>query len=100
TDYQYDYLDNLTRVDQKGNDANSANWRTRTFTYDSLSRLTSAHNPESGTTTYAYNNDGELISKTAPAPNQTGTATVTTSYSYDQLHRITQVTYSNSTDAK
>src|SRR5947207_2176852 len=95
TDYQYDTLDNLTRVDQKGNDPNSANWRTRTFTYDSFSRLLSATNPESGTISYSYDNDGNLISKTAPAPNQTGTATVTTSYSYDALHRLGYKSYSN-----
>src|SRR5207245_6987570 len=54
TDYQNDALDNLTRVDQKGNDPNSANWRTRTFVYNSLSQLTNATNPESGTITYTY----------------------------------------------
>ncbi|MFQ5926303.1 MAG: hypothetical protein ACE5MH_02590, partial [Terriglobia bacterium] len=40
TIYQYDVLDNLTQVDQKGNDSNSANWRTRSFVYNSLSQLT------------------------------------------------------------
>ncbi|MGH9670813.1 MAG: hypothetical protein ACRD3A_11970 [Terriglobales bacterium] len=95
TDYQYDTLDNLTRVDQKGNDANSANWRTRTFTYNSLSLLLTASNPESGTITYTYDSDGNLLTKVAPAPNQTGTVTVTTTYSYDALHRLTGKTYSN-----
>lgn len=99
TDYQYDALNNLTRVDQKGNDLNSANWRTRTFTYNSLSQLLTATNPESGTISYIYDNDGNLLTKTAPAPNQTGSATVTTSFSYDALHRLTQKSFSDTTPA-
>src|SRR4029077_12399509 len=46
-------------------------------------------NPESGTITYLYDADGELLQKTSPAPNQTGTATQTVSYCYDALHRVT-----------
>src|SRR5207248_6208833 len=80
TDYQYDTLDNLTRVDQKGGTTDSTQWRTRTFSYDSFSRLLSATNPESGTISYTHDNDGNVIYKTAPAPNQTGAATVTTNY--------------------
>ena len=33
--------------------------------------------------------DGNLLQKTSPAPNQTGTATQTVSYCYDELHRVT-----------
>jgi RHS repeat-associated protein len=99
--YFYDALGNLVCVEQHGsaatgtgcssspsNDATSP-WRVRRFTYDSLSRLLTAKNPESGTITYAYDNDGELLSKTSPAPNQTGPATQTVSYCYDELHRVT-----------
>jgi len=96
TAYQYDTLDNLIRVDQKGNDGNSANWRTRTFTYDSLSRLLTATNPESGTINYTYDADSNLVTKVAPAPNQTGSATLTTTYAYDPLHRL-EVTYYDGT---
>lgn len=92
TAYQYDALDNLTRVEQRGNDPNSANWRTRTFTYNSLSLLTQATNPESGTVSYAYDNDSNLISRT-DARN------ITTTYSYDALHRLTGKTYSDATPA-
>ena len=95
SDYQYDVLNNLLRVDQKGNTTDSTQWRTRTFVYNSLSQLTSAANPESGTITYTYDNDGNLLTKTAPAPNQTGSATVTTTYAYDALHRLTGKSYSN-----
>jgi RHS repeat-associated protein len=90
TQYQYDALGNLLRVDQKGSaPSDSTQWRTRTFTYDSLSRLLTATNPESGTISYVYDADGSLLQKTSPAPNQTGSATQTVSYCYDALHRVT-----------
>ncbi|HEY3768917.1 MAG TPA: hypothetical protein VGN44_09600, partial [Candidatus Angelobacter sp.] len=88
--YQYDALGNLLRVDQKGTaPGDSTQWRTRTFVYDSLSRLLTATNPESGTISYVYDADGSLLQKTSPAPNQTGAATQTVSYCYDVLHRVT-----------
>jgi RHS repeat-associated protein len=108
TDYTYDVLDNLTCVEQHGgvagtgcssapsNDATSP-WRVRRFTYDSLSELRSAKNSESGTTTYDYYATGNLQTKTSPAPNQTGSATVVTSYVYDTLNRLTQKSYSGGT---
>jgi RHS repeat-associated protein len=96
TDYQYDTLNNLLRVDQKGSAASDGTqWRTRLFTYDSFSRLLTAYNPESGTISYAYDADSNVFTKTAPAPNQTGTATVTTTYNYDALNRLTSKTYSD-----
>src|SRR6266700_327923 len=100
TDYQYDTLGNLLRVDQKGSaPTDSSKWRTRLFTYNSLSQLLTTSNPESGTISYVYDADGNLTSKTAPAPNQTGSATATITYAYDLLHRVTQKTYSDSTPA-
>jgi RHS repeat-associated protein len=118
TDYQYDALDNLLCSAQKGTSSGTftncastpASWRPRTFTYDSLSRLVCASNPEnssaacpatgtgtytSGTTGYVYDASGNLISKTSPAPNQTGSSTVTTTYQYDALNRLTQKSYSD-----
>ncbi len=109
TQYQYDGLGNLLCVEQHGNvapgtlgatgcsaapssDAGSP-WRVRRFSYDSLSRLLTAKNPESGTITYAYDTDGELLQKTSPAPNQTGAATQSVSYCYDELHRVTGKAY-------
>jgi len=95
TDYVYDTLDNLTSVTQKG--SNSANARTRSFSYDSLSRLTSATNPESGAIQYAYDADSNVLTKTSPSPNQpsAGTKTVTTNYTYDALNRLTGKSYTD-----
>jgi RHS repeat-associated protein len=88
TTYQYDALDNLLQVNQSG-------LNRRTFAYDSLSRLTSATNPESGAINYSYDANGNLVTRIAPAPNQTGSATVTTTYTYDALNRLTQKSYSD-----
>jgi RHS repeat-associated protein len=99
--YQYDALGNLVCVEQHGNvsgtgcnadpsnDATSP-WRVRRFSYDSLSRLLTAKNPESGTLSYAYDADGNVRTKTSPAPNQSNsTAMQTISYCHDELHRLT-----------
>jgi RHS repeat-associated protein len=90
TTYQYDALGNLLQVNQ-------GTMRPRTFAYDSFSRLTSASNPESGTVSYSYDANGNVLTKTSPAPNQTGTATVTTTYQYDALNRLTQKSFSDGT---
>ncbi|MGB8028034.1 MAG: RHS repeat-associated core domain-containing protein [Terracidiphilus sp.] len=92
TTYGYDAsnsngpLESLTSVIQGGVD--------RSFIYDSLGELQSASNPESGTTTYLYDNDGNLISKTSPLENQQS-GTVTTTYTYDQLNRLLSKSYSD-----
>jgi RHS repeat-associated protein len=106
TDYAYDALGNALCVAQKGTNTGTfsgcasipASWRPRTFVYDALSRLTSETNPESGTVTYGYDasgHQGDLTSRVAPAPNQTGSSTVTTTYAYDLLHRLTSTSYSD-----
>ncbi|HKD79237.1 MAG TPA: hypothetical protein VKH81_06050, partial [Candidatus Angelobacter sp.] len=87
--YSYDTLGDLLRVEQRGGTTDSTQWRVRTFTYNSLSQLLTATNPESGTISYVYDLDGNLLQKTSPAPNQTGAATQTVSYCYDELHRVT-----------
>ncbi len=99
TQYSYDALGNLINVTQKGDPgvSPSSQWRVRNFTYDSLSRLLTANNPESGQISYSFDVDGNLLQKTSPAANQTGTATQTISYCYDQLHRVTGKAYSAQT---
>jgi RHS repeat-associated protein len=107
--YFYDTLNNLTCVEQHGNataqtgcssaasnDATSA-WRIRRYTYNSLGQVLTAKNPESGTITYTYDSEGKLSTKVAPAPNQTGSSTVTTTITYDALHRVLTKTFSDST---
>ena len=80
TSYSYDTLDNLITVTQ--------GTQTRTFVYDSLKRLTSATNPESGTITYQYDANGNLTQKTDARG-------VISAYVYDALNRNTSVTYTS-----
>ncbi len=79
TSYSYSALGNLTRVTQGS--------QTRTFAYDSLSRLTSAANPESGTIAYTYDTNGNLTQRTDARG-------VVTAYTYDRLDRPTRRSYS------
>ena len=90
--YSYDALANMLSVNQKGDGSQPA--RVRNFTYDSLSRLLTATNPESGIISYSYDANSNLLQKTSPAPNQVGTATQTISYCYDALNRVTGKAYS------
>jgi RHS repeat-associated protein len=95
TNYTYDVLNNLLTVTQASNTTQQCGGsascsQTRTFTYDSLSRLKSANNPESGTTTYSYDQNGNLASK-KDARN------ITTTYTYDALNRVTQRSYATPT---
>jgi YD repeat-containing protein len=88
TTYQYDALSNLTGVTQGG--------VTRSFGYDSLTRLQAAYNPESGTTSYTYDANGNVVTRTRAAPNQANpNLTVTTNYQYDALDRLTQQSFSD-----
>jgi RHS repeat-associated protein len=104
TEYQYNLLDNLLCAVQKGTDTSPftdcasapSAWHPRSFAYDSLSRLTSAANPESGTISYFYDSNGNLSSKVAPLPN-VSSGTVTTTYQYDVLNRLTGKTYTGMT---
>jgi len=81
TSYAYDVLDNLNTVTQ--------GTQTRTFVYDSLKRLTSATNPESGTVSYQYDSNGNLVVKT-------DSRSVSTHFSYDVLNRLTRRWYNGS----
>ncbi|HKV78500.1 MAG TPA: RHS repeat-associated core domain-containing protein [Candidatus Sulfotelmatobacter sp.] len=95
TYYSYDAADRLTQVVE--------GLQMRTSTYDGLGRTASAkvpeisnNTPQQCTVSFTYDNNGNVLSKTAPAPNQTScTTTVTTNFSYDALNRVTGKTYSN-----
>jgi RHS repeat-associated protein len=90
TTYTYDVLDDLASVIQ-GTSHN------RTFVYDSLKRLTSSQNPETGTTPvlYTYDANGNVVTKT----DARGTIInySPTSNPIDQLNRVTSKTYSDGT---
>jgi len=81
TSYAYDMLGNLSTVTQSGS-------RQRTFTHDSLSRLVSGTNPETGAVSYTYDSSGNMLTKV-------DARSITTTYSYDVLNRLTSKTYSN-----
>jgi RHS repeat-associated protein len=87
TTYAYDPLGNMLNVIQHG--------LARTFTYDNLSRLTSALNPEVGTDTYTYSSSGSACSPSADAPcTRTDARGVLTTYLYDNMSRLTSKSYS------
>jgi RHS repeat-associated protein len=82
TTYAYDVLGNLKTVTQGS--------QTRSFTYDSLSRLKSTVNPESGTINYVYDNNDNLTQKT-------DARSISITISYDVLNRPTLKNYSDTT---
>jgi YD repeat-containing protein len=101
TDYGYDVMGNLWNVVQLGDGTSHA--RNRSFTYDSLSRLICASNPEnsqnscptsatsampSGVLSYGYDPNSNLFTKTDARG-------VTTNYAYDTLNRLLSKTYTN-----
>ena len=67
--------------------------------YDSLSRLTSSTNPETGTIHYSYSlPTGGFCAGDVNLPcSKTDARGVVTSYSYDALSRLTRKTYSDGT---
>jgi YD repeat-containing protein len=78
TFYEYDLLGNLKTVTQGE--------QTRTFVYDSLSRLLSATNPEGGTISYEYDSNSNLKRKTDARG-------IRTNYDYDALNRVVRRWY-------
>ncbi len=81
TTYNYNVMGDLMGVVQNLS-------RQRNFTYDSLSRLWTSTNPETGTITYTYDANGNVQTK-KDARN------ITTTYSYDALNRELTRAYSN-----
>jgi RHS repeat-associated protein len=87
-------LDNLTSVTQQGLAGTYCNGNlvTRCFSYDSLGRLSHATNPESGTNSYKYDDNGNLTQRILDDGASPATATMT----YDALNRISSKSYSGS----
>ena len=90
TDYSYDTLGNLLTVNQWGGPSGSSGDHVRIFTYDALSRLLSAYNPETGTISYLYDNNSNVLKKT----DNRG---ISINYAYDALNRVLSKSYSDST---
>ena len=89
TSYAYGVMgnvNNLTQIVQNGT-------HTRTFNYDSVSRLLSSVNPENSTSSnpvaYLYNPDNTILSKTDARG-------IASNYTWDALHRQTGTMYTNS----
>ena len=89
TSYTYDSLNHLVNVSMPRGSVT----QTRTFTYDPVTlRLTSMTSPETGTsssngtTSYTYNVDGTLATRTDPKGQ-------VTAYTYDSYQRPTTVTH-------
>lgn len=87
TSYDYDARSNLLKVTQ--------GIQIRNFGYDSLSRLTTATSPESGSATngltaYEYDKSSNLVKRTDPRG-------IVTNYSYDSINRLATKNYSDAT---
>jgi RHS repeat-associated protein len=95
TKYTYDALGNLLTVTQNAQPGAIGGTQTRAYgPYDGLSRLTSETNPESGTTTYTYDNDATCgTSKGDPVKSFDANGN-TVCNTYDALHRTTSTTFS------
>src|SRR6185437_10982141 len=90
TTYQHDALGNLIQVNQGAEQRN--------FSYDGLSRLLTASNPESGTTLYQYDSNPACAAPNASAGDlisRTDARGIRTCYQLDALHRLTQKNYSD-----
>jgi RHS repeat-associated protein len=79
TNYTYDVLDHLTRIDQAGQTP-------RTFDYDGYGRLWRRTTPEQGQTTYSYYAD-DTVNVITDARG------ATTTYGYDGRHHVTSLGY-------
>ncbi len=106
TDYAYDALGNLLCAGQKGTNSGTftdcpsipAGWHPRTFSYDSLSRLLTSANPETGTITYKYDSDSNCVSPNTflgLLVSKTDARGIRTCAQYDAINRQTVLNYSN-----
>jgi YD repeat-containing protein len=94
TCYTYDLNNNLTQATSLATTPN----QTRSYAYDMLSRVTSTTTPESGTTYIYYTTSGGLLcSGDATAVcRRTDARSITTTYTYDALNRLTSTSYNDS----
>lgn len=83
TQFEYDARDNLTKVI----DPKALNTLYEYTSFNDLKKLTS---PDTGITTYTYDEAGNRLSQT-----DSQTTPVVTSYTYDKLNRLTTMSYAN-----
>ena len=96
TDYVYDALNNLKTVKQLGISGTDVPRITRKFNYDSLNRLTSSMNGETGQINYYYQTAGSLCAADVNSIcSRIDARGITTTYSYDILSRLTKESYSD-----
>jgi RHS repeat-associated protein len=92
TSYTYDAMDHLLNVSQ--------GVQTRTYAYDSLSRLISSTNPENGTITFEYDDNSNLLKRTDERKiSPTSQINVAVSYTYDEVNRVKTRSYNDGTPA-
>ena len=98
---QYDGLGNLTSVTQRGGTTDTTQWRTRSYAFDGISRLTQATTPEGGSITYNYTTSGGGLcaGDSSAVCRRTDARNIITTYAYDALSRLTSKTYSDTTPA-
>ena len=96
TNYTYDGFNNLLSATQAGTAGEAA--RTRSFQYDGFSRLLIADNKETGKICYGkWNNQGSCSGGYDANGNllfKTDARGILTTYSYDDLNRLTSKSYS------
>jgi len=91
TKYKYDLLGNLIQV--------MDGTQTRQYSYDTLSRIVQSSVPESGSTYFYFTTSaGSLCAADTNAVcRRTDARSITTTYSYDALNRLTGKNYSDTT---
>ena len=93
TCYAYDVLQNNTQIVEGS--------QTRSYTFDGISRMISATEPESGSTYYYYTaSDGSICSGVGDLCRKTDARGVTATYTYDigtEKDRLITVAYSDGT---
>jgi RHS repeat-associated protein len=99
TDTTYDVFNNAISITQKGGTTDSAQWRTRSSAFDGLSRLTQSTAPESGTTNYFYLTAGGTLCSgdTSQQCRVIDGRSITKTFTYDAIARLTGKTYSDTT---